>query len=71
MIFIYGDLVKNAGLTCCERKKMRLQMYLIHKLSMRYDVNLFKFILNLIEVVCLVQERMNMASWEIEIDCKN
>ncbi len=50
---------------------MRLQMYLIHKLSMRYDVNLFKFILNLIEVVCLVQERMNMASWEIEIDCKN
>lgn len=31
-------------------------MYLIDKLPMRYDVNLFQFILNLMEVMCLIQE---------------
>jgi len=31
-------------------------VYLIDELPMRYDMNLFQFILNLMEVMCLVQE---------------
>jgi len=38
---------------------------------MRHDVNLFKFILNIMEVMCLVQECMNMPGWMVEIYCKN
>jgi len=38
---------------------------------MRYDVNLFQIILNLMEIMCLVQECMNMRGWVVEIDYKN
>ena len=33
-------------------------MYLIDELPMRYDVNLFQFIANIMEVMCLVHEYM-------------
>ena len=52
-IFIYVNLVKYPSLTCCDKKMTWLQMYLIEELPMRYDVNLFQFILNLMEVMCL------------------
>ena len=31
-------------------------MYLIDEPPMRYDLNLFQFILNLMEIMCVVQE---------------
>ena len=40
-IFIHVDLVKDASLNSCERKRTRFQVYLIHELPMRYDVNSF------------------------------
>lgn len=52
--FIHVDLVKDASLTCCDRKRTRLKVYLINELPMRYDLKLFQFILNLMEVMCLV-----------------
>ena len=55
-IFMHDDFIKDASLTCCDRKRTRLKMYLIGELPMRYDVNLFQFILNLMEVMFLVQE---------------
>ncbi len=57
----YLYLVKYASLTCCYWKRKRLQMYLIDKLPMQYNVNLFQFILNLMEVMCLVQEYMKCS----------
>jgi len=53
---MHVDLVKYASLICCDRKRTRLQMYVIGELQMRYDVNLFQFILNLMEVMCFIQE---------------
>ena len=39
-------------------------MYLIDKLPTSYDGNLFQFIFNLIEVICLVQEaRKFLIGW--------
>jgi len=57
IFFIHVDFVKYANLTC-ERKRTKLQMYLIDELQMRYDLKLFQIILNLMEVMCLVQECM-------------
>ena len=57
-MFIHDDLVKDVSLTCCDRKKTELQVYHIDKLLMMYDLKLFKFVLNLMEVMCLVQENM-------------
>ena len=37
-------------------------MYLIDELPMRYDVNLFQIVLNLMEIMYLVQESMGMPS---------
>ena len=37
---------------------------------MRYDLKLFRFILNLMEVMFLVQEAWEMPSWVIETNCK-
>ena len=48
----------------------KLQVYLIDELSMRYDVNLFQFILNLLAFMCFVQECMNMPGWVVESDYK-
>ena len=45
-----------------------MQVYLIDDLPMRYDMNSFQFILNLMEIMCLVQESMNMSSWVVRID---
>ena len=36
-------------------------MYLIKELPIRYDLNLFEFILNLMEVICLVPEGMRCS----------
>ena len=57
-MFIDDGLVKDVSLTYYDKKQIGLQMYLIDKLPMRYDVSLFQFILNLMEVMCLVQENM-------------
>lgn len=70
-MFIHDDFLKDASLTCYDRKQKKLQVYLIEELPMRYDLNLFEFILKLMEIMCLVQECMNMPSWVVEIDCKN
>jgi len=61
-MFIHADLVKFGSLTCCDRKQIGFQVYLIDELAMRYDVNLFQFILNLMEGMCLVQE-----SWKFPV----
>ena len=61
-MFIHDDLVKDASLTCYDRMHLGLQVYLIDGLPMRYDLNLFKFILNLMEIMCLVQESMELSS---------
>lgn len=55
-MFIHNDLIKDASLSCGDRKQTVLQVYLFDKLPMIYDLKLFKFILNLMEVRCLVQE---------------
>jgi len=63
-MFIYVDLVKYASLNYCDRKWTWLQMYLIDKLLVRYGMNLFQFISNLMEVMCLVQECMKcLVGW--------
>ena len=63
-MFIHDDLVKDASLTCHGRKQTELQVHLVDGPPMRYDVNLFKFILNLIAVMCLVQEaRKFLVGW--------
>jgi len=38
---------------------------------MRYHLKLFQFILNLMEIMCLVEECMEIPDWVVEIDCKN
>jgi len=55
-MFIHDDSVKDVSLTYWDEKQIRLQVYLIDELPMMYDVNLFQFILNLMELICLVQE---------------
>jgi len=63
-IFICVDLVKDVSLNSCDRKWRGLKMYLISDLPMRYDVNLFQFIMNLMEVMFLVQE-----AWTCPVGC--
>jgi len=53
-MFIHDDLVKYASLTYCDMKQTKLQVYLIDRPLMRYVLKLFQFILNLMEVMCLV-----------------
>jgi len=55
-MFIHDDFVKDASLTGCDRKRTKLQLYLGYDPLVRHDVNLFQFILNLMEVMCLLQE---------------
>jgi len=55
-MFIHDDLVKDASLNCCDKKRTKLQVYLVNRPSMRYDLKLFNFNLNLMEIMCLVQE---------------
>lgn len=50
-IIIHDGLVKDASFTCCDRKQTRLQVYLIDELPMRYDADLFQFILKLMEIM--------------------
>ena len=69
-MLIHDVLVKDAILTCCDTKRRELQVYLLDELPMRYDFNLFQFILNLMEILCLVQECMNMLGWVVEVNCK-
>jgi len=38
---------------------------------MRYDLKLFQFILNLMEIMCLEQECMKVPGWVVEINYKN
>lgn len=55
------------GLTTCDRKWTDLQVYLIDEAPMRYDLNLVQFILNLMVVICLVQESKEiliMGCWK-------
>lgn len=52
-MFIYDDLIKDASLTCHDRKQTGLQVYLIDELPMRYDLKLFQFTLNLMKIMCL------------------
>jgi len=60
-MFIIDDLVKNYILTSCDKKRTKLQMYLVDRPPMSYDLKLFQFILNLIEIMCLVQESMKCS----------
>jgi len=57
-MFIHDDLVKDVSLTCCDKKQTELQVYLIDGPPMRYDLKLFQFIFNLMEIMCLVLESM-------------
>ena len=52
-MFIHDDLVKDASLTCYDRKQIKFQVYLVDRPPMRYDLKLFQFILNLMEIMCL------------------
>ncbi len=52
-MFIQDYLVKDASLTCCDRKRIELQVHLIDGPPMKYDLKLFQFILNLMEIMCL------------------
>jgi len=70
-MFIHDDLVKDVSLACCESNRIGLQMFLIDEIPMRYDLILFQFILNLMEIMCLEQECVNMPSWVVEINYKN
>ena len=63
-MFIHDDLVQDDSLTCCERKQTELQVYLIDGPPMRYDLKLFHFILDLMEIMCFVQESMKcLVKW--------
>lgn len=48
-------------------------MYLIDGLPMSYDLNLFKFILSLMEIMCFVQESMEMPKlgWNWIQECSS
>ena len=41
-MFIHDDLLKDVSLTCCDRKRIGLQVYLIDELPMRYGLWLFQ-----------------------------
>ena len=47
------------------------KVYLIDGPPMRYDLNLFQSILNLMEVMCLVQEEEKCMIGVIANGCKN
>lgn len=53
-MFIHDDLVKDASLTCFDKKRTKLQVYLVEGPPMRYDLKLFQLFLNLMEFMCLV-----------------
>ena len=44
-------LDQTVSLNSCGRKRKKLQVCLINELPMRYDLNLFQFILDLMEVM--------------------
>ena len=52
---------QTTSLSCYNMKWKYLKMYLIDEPLMRYDVNLFQFILNLMEIMCLVQEALKFS----------
>jgi len=60
-MFILDDLVKDASLTSCDRKRTKLQLYLVDRPPMRYDLNLPQFISNLMESMCLVHGSMKCS----------
>jgi len=55
-MFMHNDLIKDDSLTCCDRKKAELQVYLVDRPPMRYYLKLFQFILYLMEVMYFVKE---------------
>ena len=62
---------QTVGLTCHDRKYIGLQVYLVDKLTMRYDFSLFKFVLSLMGIKCLLQEWMNILGWVVKTNYKN
>ena len=49
---------QRASLTCCDRKQIELQVYLIDEPLMRYDLNLLQFIYKgLLDIMCYDVEK--------------
>lgn len=44
-----------------------MQVYLIDRQPMRYDLDIFQFFFNLMEIMYLVRECMNMSSWWLKL----
>jgi len=57
---IYDDLIKGIIWLVVKGNKQSCRCHLIDEFLMRYDLNLVQFLLSLMEIMCLVQEMLEM-----------